>query len=348
MKKKINFIGNFNDRTSEGAIKISNSLKKYFQKKYLIQLNKNPSKFKINNIHSSGIYESLINLISKKIIYSLHSNQNVNIIKILKDNYLYYIYLYSFKDDFYSFSRRITNFFMQIISNIIPIMIKRAILNKMYCVILPNKFLYKKLKLNNSLIIHHGINTNQFKPLKKIKNNKIKISFFGHPTPDKGIFEVLDLFKKIDDRYIYDKNVYPTKTNKKLKDYINNLKIKYKIHDFCKNIVKEYNSSDIIILPYRHALSAIATPLVLLEAMACERAIITTDLPHIKEICGDSVLYVKPYSVDEIVKKVEILANNPELRKKLGKKARERVVKYYNEEDMFKNYEKLYESILKN
>ncbi|MBN2368652.1 glycosyltransferase, partial [Candidatus Woesearchaeota archaeon] len=219
-------------------------------------------------------------------------------------------------------------------------------LNKIDVVVLPSTWLKNKLKLKNSVVIRQGINIEKHNQIDvKRRNNKLNIRYFGHPTPDKGFLEVIGSFSKLDSS-IYSKIIFSTNINPKIITYIEKKDNKIKVHGLITDIVEEYNKSDIVILPYRHPIGAIATPLVLLEAMACERAVITSDLPHLREICGNSVFYVKPYSVKDIVKAIEYLAERPKLRAKLGKKARMRIVNYYNQEKMFKEYENLYKKII--
>ena len=338
---KITYLGNFNDIKCEGLITITRDLRGHFSK-HINSINTLKKDSQLIHIHSSGFYESIkYRKIKFKKVYSLHSNIKNNFFKLIKNYCDYYSHIGSFWVGNHNKKDRLMKTVMALLSNITPIFIKRYFLNKMDLVIVPNKLTYNSLKLKNSQIIHQGINTQKFKPYKKI-NNKLKIRYFGHPTTSKGLIDVIHSFNLLKN---YETELFLTKLNPKLKKYVKKHSPKTKVHGLTKNIVQEYNNSNIIILPYIHTGGAIATPLVLIEAMACECAIITTNLPHLKEICGDSVIYVNPHSVNDIVKKVNFLANNPKLRKELGRKARARVVKYYNQEKMFKEYEKLYNKI---
>ena len=80
--------------------------------------------------------------------------------------------------------------------------------------------------------------------------------------------------------------------------------------------------------------------------MACERAVITTNLENLKEVAQDSVEYVKPNSPNQIKNKIVDLLNNKEKRINLGKKARERILEEYTEKKMFNRYLKLYNSMV--
>ena len=164
---------------------------------------------------------------------------------------------------------------------------------------------------------------------------------FGHNAPLKGIKDVITAFSKIKDENVV-LNMYISRfSSEKLIQKIKRKKIN--VYGYVNNIIEEYNKSDIIVLPYRSYASTIAIPLVLIETMACEKAIITTNLPHIKEITGDSAILVKPYSPNQIVEEIYKLKEDPDLRKELGEKARKRIIEEYNEEKEFKEYLKLYQ-----
>ncbi|MBU9848639.1 glycosyltransferase, partial [Rahnella aceris] len=54
-----------------------------------------------------------------------------------------------------------------------------------------------------------------------------------------------------------------------------------------------------------------------LEAQACGCPVISSNSASMPEVLGDSVLYFNPQSKSEIVKALELIADNHELRNKL-------------------------------
>jgi glycosyltransferase involved in cell wall biosynthesis len=60
-----------------------------------------------------------------------------------------------------------------------------------------------------------------------------------------------------------------------------------------------------------------ASPLPPVEAMACGCPVVASDIPSLKERCGDAALYCDPYSVDSIEQTVERLVDNKNLQDKL-------------------------------
>jgi len=343
-------MGNFNDFSQEGSIKTINKLRDFFRGKYNISINHFNKRCDLINIHSSGFFETFkYPKLKGKKIYSIHSNMKNNFFRVLFDFAQVYRYFYDYKQDRYSSFDRIIKTIFILTSHLIPLQIKKLFLKKMDLVIITDRSLYKKLKLKNSCIIPHGIDCNKFRNL-KLKSKKLRASYFGHPDPSKGLIKVINTFSKLDDieKHIYLSLPKSKLSGSRIKKYINKKDQSIKVFGLVKDMEKEYNKSDIIILPYRHESSAISTPLVLIEAMACERTIITTRLPHLERICGDSVIYVDPYSTKQIVETINRLSNDKKLRERLGKKARERVVKYYNEEHMLKKYGEIYKKELAN
>jgi glycosyltransferase involved in cell wall biosynthesis len=96
--------------------------------------------------------------------------------------------------------------------------------------------------------------------------------------------------------------------------------------------VEDYlNACDIFVLPsYREGL-----PRALLEAMASQLPVIATNIRGCREAvihdnCG---LLFEPHDVESLSRHLQTLANAPELRTSLGKRARERVLSAFDEQD---------------
>jgi len=343
---KILYLGNFYDFKREGFLTLFKDLMDHFSKKNKVFLNEvsKAKKVDIIHLHSSGFFEVIkFRDIPGKKIYSLYSNIVPNYFKSILDVFQG-MALQASRSRGLPFLDRFIKKSCYIISQFIPVFVKRYYLHQMDLVILPNKWLANKLKLRNSRVIHQGIDVAKFRKLKHTISKKINVCYFGHPSASKGIIELIKACSKLDEKF--NKKFFFTFSNNNLIRFVKSRDSSIKVHGPVNNIVEEYNKGDIIILPYRHHIGAIATPLTLIEAMACERAIITTDLPHLREICGDAVYYVKPYSVGDIVKGIEYLAKNKKLRITLGKKARKRIVCYYNQKKMFQDYQNLYNTFI--
>ena len=106
-------------------------------------------------------------------------------------------------------------------------------------------------------------------------------------------------------------------------------------------VPKYISAMDICLIPFkRGAISKSALPLKLFEYMACEKPVLSTELPGVKAIAGDKVLYAS--TKDEYREKILGLYRDEELRFKLGKEGRRLVEKnYYNWEKIVEKMERI-------
>ena len=145
-----------------------------------------------------------------------------------------------------------------------------------------NYFKSIKLITNNrcKLIPGSGINLENYPSYKKKKNKKnFKFLFVGRIIREKGIFELIDAFKKISYKKKKVLLILVGKKNKNLNLKIrNSSSIKYV--SFKKNIIKYYKNSDCFIMPsYREGLSRS-----ILEAASLSLPILASNVPGCKEL----------------------------------------------------------------
>jgi len=114
-----------------------------------------------------------------------------------------------------------------------------------------------------------------------------------------------------------------------------------KVYGFSKNISTVFERADIVVLPsYREGL-----PKVLIEAAACGRAVVTTDVPG----CRDAIevhktgLLCKVKDAQDLAKKIKHLIINKELRKKMGKAGKELAQKEFDIKKVVDKHFEIYE-----
>ena len=80
--------------------------------------------------------------------------------------------------------------------------------------------------------------------------------------------------------------------------------------------------------------------IVAIEAMACGRPVIASDTGGLREIIEDRVdgILFQPGNADDLAQKIEYLLDNNSLRKKIGERAREKVITNYNWDKIFEKY----------
>ncbi|MEM2174794.1 MAG: glycosyltransferase [Candidatus Micrarchaeia archaeon] len=116
---------------------------------------------------------------------------------------------------------------------------------------------------------------------------------------------------------------------------------------FYTDLPKYLNCLDILVLPsYTTSNWKEQFGRVLIEAMACEVAVIGSSSGEIPEVIGDAGLVFKEGDCYDLSKKIELLMNDEQLRKELARKGRERVVKNYSWQKITVKLLQIYKNIL--
>ena len=103
-------------------------------------------------------------------------------------------------------------------------------------------------------------------------------------------------------------------------------------------VPKYISAMDICLIPFnKGSISENALPLKLFEYMACEKPVITTELPGIKKIANQYVSYAS--SSEEYVIKITELYENDDLRLVMGKEGRKFVESNYDWEKIVQHLE---------
>jgi glycosyltransferase involved in cell wall biosynthesis len=108
--------------------------------------------------------------------------------------------------------------------------------------------------------------------------------------------------------------------------------------------VQVFAQSHLVCLPsYREGL-----PKVLLEAAACGRAIVTTDMPGCREVVshGDNGLLVPPRNEAALADALQTLLQDPERRSRMGTRGRRRAVQEFSVDKVVAETLALYRGLL--
>jgi mannosyltransferase len=107
-----------------------------------------------------------------------------------------------------------------------------------------------------------------------------------------------------------------------------------------------YNLADIVLFPVENMVGKFDVPLAVIEAMACEKPVIVTDLPVLAEFTtADNAVTVAPGDQDALVAAVALLAADPALRNRIGESARAYTKARFDIEDVAARYEAVYERL---
>jgi glycosyltransferase involved in cell wall biosynthesis len=247
---------------------------------------------------------------------------------------------------FHKFRERIFNFFYKIV-----------FLFPNLKVILQNKddfnYLIKKSNLKRKdveIIKGSGVNLNLFK-FSSITKGPPVILMASRIIKDKGVIEYIEAIKylkKLNFNGIFfligDIDIEnPSAISDSLVKYWKSKKlINYLSHQ--NNIQKYMKKSSLIVLPsYREGF-----PKVLMEAAACGRAIITTNVPGCKDAIIDNVtgILIPAKNPTAIAKAILKIFKKRTILKKMGKAAREHAQKNFNINDVVSKHLYIYKKLL--
>ncbi|MEO0252245.1 MAG: glycosyltransferase family 4 protein [candidate division WOR-3 bacterium] len=218
----------------------------------------------------------------------------------------------------------------------------------------------EKIGGKGAVIIHHGIDVNEFKPMPKgyarrklgfAIDNKI-VLWNDRISPEKDIktfLEAIPIVLKENRNIIFYikgravvKNYYS-----EIKSLIKNPRIKphVKLHigwKRHKNLPYIYNAADIFVRTSLYENFGLGY----IEAMACGIPVIAPNLTTAPEVIGDAGLLFTPGDPNDLADKVIKLLSNDELRKNLSSKSIKRVNEHFRYDIMAMKYREIYHKLL--
>ena len=114
---------------------------------------------------------------------------------------------------------------------------------------------------------------------------------------------------------------------------------------FYPNLNYLLSNIEIVVIPSLYeAPSAVA-----LEAMTMKRPVVASNVGGIPEVVvdGETGFLVPPKNPEAIAKKVIFLLKNPQIAKEMGEKGYQRVKENFTQEKLAREYEKIYDNLLK-
>jgi len=208
-------------------------------------------------------------------------------------------------------------------------------------------------------VIYNGTEISRFSNFQQspeysysLDSNKYIVGLIGSITPRKGheiFIEAANIaiqeFDKIKFLIVGKSNDadYEKKLHRLIRDY--GLDKYFTCLDFQKDIIKIMSSLDILVVPSW----AEPFPGVILEAMAMEKPVITTNSGGIPEAVIDGVtgIIVPAKDPESLASAIIMLANDRKLVQKMGKLGRKRVEKFFNSSNCAQNILNIYKEILR-
>lgn len=209
-------------------------------------------------------------------------------------------------------------------------------------------FLKEKIisKEQTFLIRGSGVNLLEYKYHPEPKGKPV-VMFLARLLKDKGLIEFLEAAKflksqNIDARFVLvgdiDLHNPNSITKEELSLYIKDGTVE--AWGYSKHVQEIIPKSNIMVLPsYREGL-----PKSLIEAAACGRAVITTDVPGCRDAIEKDVtgLLVEPKNVKSLADAIFLLLNNDELREQFGLAGRKLAEQHFDIKDVVNKHMDIY------
>lgn len=222
------------------------------------------------------------------------------------------------------------------------------------------------LGFNNVKRVYPGIDLEEFKKTEKdralmhrknISEDDFVINFTGEYSRLGAIDLVIDSFIEISKNIpsaklalavrIKNKEDAEKKEEiiKKLKE--NNLLDKVSFFDDGSyKMPPVFNLCDISLFPVSDMKGKFDIPLAVVEAMACEKPVILSDLPILSELNnGQNSVIIEKGNIKQLSEEILDLYNNSEKRKQIGQEARKFVEKNFDIKKIAEIYQKIYEML---
>jgi glycosyltransferase involved in cell wall biosynthesis len=230
---------------------------------------------------------------------------------------------------------------------IYPFLVKKwkNILDNANKIISPSNFLkteilnvYSDFDSNKIRVISNGIDINKFVPQKKKKY----IFSSGRLLVNKGFQYLIRAVSEKDIGYeVHIAGDGPMM--EQLKNLAKKSKTKIVFHGWLDNNGEEYKNllerSAIYVLASEKENASVS----LLEAMSAGCAVITTNISGCPETVGDSGLIFEAKNHIQLKEEIDYLISNESIINNLGEKSRQRVLNYFNWDNVIKEYLKVLE-----
>ncbi len=223
----------------------------------------------------------------------------------------------------------------------------------------------EKLGLKNTKRIYPGIDLGHYSSAPKniklindlgISGNDFVIVYPGEYTrlgaTDDIAKSLPQIFKSIPNaKFIFACRIKGTGDIQKKKEIKNKLQDKGLLSkitfiDTFSDMPKLYNLSDVVIFPAKDMKGKFDVPLVVVEAMACEKPVIISDLPVLKEFANShNSVTIKSGDVKQLIEATSDLYKNKSKREEIGKNARKYAEENFDIKKVAEEYKKIYESL---
>jgi glycosyltransferase involved in cell wall biosynthesis len=207
----------------------------------------------------------------------------------------------------------------------------------------------------NALIIRgSGIDVNYYRPQPFNRPAIVTAAFVGRIIEIKGVRILIEAYRRLRSRGfqlrlllagIPDSENPGAISRAEIAEWVKELEIVWLGH--CNDVRTVWAQADIAVLP---SIGGEGLPKALLEAAACGRPLIATDVPGSREIAidGRNAIVVPSGDPDALGRALELLAGNESLRKTMGDESRRIVMSDMAQEQVSRDIVLLYQNMMTN
>ncbi|WP_371195025.1 glycosyltransferase [Glaciecola sp. SC05] len=202
------------------------------------------------------------------------------------------------------------------------------------------------------LSIHNGVDVTRFKPTDNVLANRIHIGIVANLQMRKGHDEFIQMASRLVERYdnlhfdIIGGDILEEPREAKLKAMSVELGLKdiISFHGQVPDVLSRLDKLNIVVCASHQE----AFPIAILEAMAMQKPIVSTDVNGIPEALEheESGLLVQPHNAEQLAFAVSRLLDDPDMQRRLAKNARARVVEHFNVSIFVDRFEHLYRDMM--
>lgn len=199
-------------------------------------------------------------------------------------------------------------------------------------------------------VVYPGYDKRIFFPRRreKFKSFGRYILFVGDMRPHKNLERLIQAISKL--RHLNFKLLIAGKKDKRFYPALEKIVKDHRIEDrivFLDYVPLEelphiYSCAEAFVFPSLY--EGFGLPLI--EAMACGCPVVTSDIPPIREVCGDSVYYVNPYDTESIAGAIYRILTDPSLRENFRVRGIDRT-KAFSWEKSADEHVKIFEEVMK-
>jgi glycosyltransferase involved in cell wall biosynthesis len=110
------------------------------------------------------------------------------------------------------------------------------------------------------------------------------------------------------------------------------------------DLPRYFNTADVVVLPSIDKSEAFG--LVLVEAMACGKPVVASNLPGVRSVVGKSGLLAEPKNINDLTAKIEKILTDEKLAQKMGESGRQKVEVKYSWQKIAVTLDNLYNSLV--